>query len=176
MWLESWRGPAHRAGLRAELPPELEREDLIYGETPLWTAYQLLRWGGLQSSQTFCEIGCGRGVTSLLARLVFGARSCGYEALPELADKARWLARALELEVDFVTQSTGPYPAADLYYLTPTTWSSSNWESVQRGLEQAPTGCQALLLTQPLPDWKLIEKRSMPYSWGWSQTYLMIKP
>jgi hypothetical protein len=173
LWLESLRGPAYRLG---HLPAPLGREDLIYGETPLGTAYQLLNWGQLQLGQRFCEIGCGRGVTSLVARLVFGAQVTSYEAVERRADKARWLSRALDAGLEVVTQSGGPYVEADLYYLTPTTWSEANWNTVQQALEVAPSGSRALVLTQPLKDWNLLEKRLLPYSWGWSQTYLLLKP
>lgn len=175
LWLESWRGPAHRLGQQADLPPGFGREDLIYGETPLWTAWQLLLWADLKPQERFCEIGCGRGVTSLVARLVYGARVRSYEAIELLADKARWLGRALDAEMEVFTQSAGPYAEADLYYLTPTTWSDANWKGVQKGLLSARVGSRALVLTQPLPGWQVLNQRKMPYSWGWSQTYLLVK-
>jgi hypothetical protein len=175
LWLEGWRGPAHRPGLRQQPPPGWQPEDFYYGETPLGTAYRLLSWAGLQAGQQFCEVGCGRGVVGLVAATVFGARVSGFEKVPALADKARWLARALQLEDGITIAEDGPYPEADLYFLTPTTWSAENWRQVCAQMERAPTGARALVLSEPLPGWQVLEKKSLPYSWGYSLTYLQVK-
>lgn len=173
LWLESWRGPAHRSSERFQPPPGFQGEDLIYGETPLGTAHELLRWAGLRKGQRFCEIGCGRGVTGLVAASVFGAQVSGIEVVPELADKARWLARALQVEVNI--QNGPPYPEADLYFMTPTTWSEVNWGRVISELEKAPGGSRALVLSQPIPGWQLELERSLPFSWGPNRVFLCLK-
>ncbi|MFN8612556.1 MAG: class I SAM-dependent methyltransferase [Vulcanimicrobiota bacterium] len=173
LWLESWRGPAHRLGQRLQPPPGFASEDFIYGETPLGTAYELLSWAGLQPEEHFCEIGCGRGVTGLVAAGVFQARVTGVEVVPALAQKARWLARALRLPVEVLEGP--PYPTADLYFLTPTTWSEENWLRVVAQLEKAPDGSRALVLSQPLPGWRLEQKRSLPFSWGPNRVFLCVK-
>lgn len=174
LWLESWRGPAHRLGQGLQPPPGFQAEDFIYGETPLGTAYELLRWAEFKQGQHFCEIGCGRGVTGLVAASLFQARVSGIEVVPALADKARWLARALQLPVDI--RENGPYPQADLYFMTPTTWSQENWARVVSELEKAPGGSRALVLSQPLPRWRLEQKRSLPFSWGPNRVFLCSKP
>jgi len=175
LWLESWRGPAHRPGQQLQPDPDWSADDFIYGETPLGTAHQLLQWAELRPGQRFCEIGCGRAVVGLVAQLVFGAEVDGFEKVPSLADKARWLARALGVEKNVRIHEEGPYPAADVYFLTPTTWSEQNWQRVREGLASAPTGSRALVLSQPLPGWTVLAQKSLPYSWGWNRTYLQIK-
>lgn len=175
LWLESWRGPAHRPGQRFSPDPGWTAEDFFYGETPLGTAHQLLQWGELCPGQRFCEIGCGRGVVGLMAHLVFGAEVDGFEKVPALADKARWLTRALDVERSVRIHEEGPYPAADLYFLTPTTWSEQNWQRVQNDLKSAPSGSRALVLSQPLPGWTVLAQKSFAYSWGGNQTYLQAK-
>ena len=190
LWLESLRGPARRPGqYYAEfvlansavavstltLASGWTADDFVYGETPLGTAHQLLQWGELGPGQRFCEIGCGRGVVGLVAHLVFGAQVVGFEKVPALADKARWLTRALGVEQHVLIHEDGPYPSADLYFLTPTTWSEQNWQRVQDGLASAPSGSRALVLSQPLPGWTVLAQKSLPYSWGWNQTYLQTK-
>jgi len=176
LWLESLRGPAHRTVRKYALPEGLRSEDLIYGETPIGTAFDLLAWAGMKPGQRFCEVGCGRGVTSLVATLVFGAQSIGHEAVPALADKARWLTRALQCPGTIVTGHCGPYASAELYYLTATTWSADNLQRIQQDLAQAPAGARALVLSQPLPQWQTLEERKFPYSWGWCRTFLMVRP
>lgn len=176
LWLESLRGPAHRPGMSAPPPPGWQAEDFLYGETPLGTAHQLLSWAGLRPGQHFCEIGCGRGVVGLVAHLVFGASVSGYEKVPALADKARWLTRALQVEKGVCIREEGPYELSDLYFLTPTTWSPENWKRVCREMDRARPGARALVLTDPLPGWSVLETRKLPYSWGWSQTYLQVRP
>ncbi len=175
LWLESLRGAAHRPGLATCPPPGWQAEDFFYGETPLGTAHELLSWAGLLPGERFCEIGCGRGVVGLVAHLVFGAQVSSFEKVPALADKARWLARALQIEGGISIREEGPYGSADLYFLTPTTWGVQNWQRVCREMEKAPAGARALVLSEPLPKWQILEKRKLPYSWGWSETYLQRK-
>lgn len=175
LWLESLRGAARHARRGFEPPPGLQPEDFTYGETPLWTAHQLLSWAQLPRGGRFVEVGCGRAVTSLVARLVFDAEVTAFEVVPALADKARWLNFALQAGVEIFTKGEGPYPTAALYYLTPTTWSDANIAKVAQGLSSAPAGSRAVVLTQPLPGWQVLEERPMPFSWGWSRTYLMAK-
>ncbi len=161
--------------MRLQPPPGWQSQDFIYGETPLGTARLLLEWAELQAGEHFCEIGCGRGVVGLVAHLVFGARVSGYEKVPALANKARWLTRALQVEQGVSIHEDGPYEQADLYFLTPTTWSEENWCRVCRQLDKASPGARALVLSEPLPGWRVLEKRSLPYSWGWNQTFLQIR-
>jgi hypothetical protein len=176
LWLESWRGAAHRPGQLLQPPDGWRPEDFVYGETPLGTAHQLLSWAELKAGQHFCEIGCGRGVVGLVGHLVFGARVSAFEKVPELAAKARWLARALQVEESISIREEGPFEPADLYFLTPTTWSTENWQRVCRKLEIAPPGARALVLSEPLPRWRVLETKKLPFSWGWSQTYLQVRP
>lgn len=166
------RGAARHAAWRFAPPEGLSADDFIYGETPLVTARQILQWAEFPHGGRFVEVGCGRAVVSLVARLVYQAEVSAFEAVPELADKARWLDRALEAGLRIITSAHGPYPAAELYYLTATTWGQANLKSVAEGLEAAPSGSRAIVLTQPLPDWPVLEERLLPFSWGWCRTYL----
>ncbi len=169
LWLENLRGSAFRvAGLDCE-------RDFIYGETPPGTAWQLLRWAQFEVGSRLVEIGCGRAVMCLVAELALRGQCRGYEALPELADKARWLVEALSLKTHIETQQVGQIEVADLYYLTPTTWSEANFLQVCQALETAPKASKALVLSRPLPGWKVLATHSFAYSWGWTRTYLQVK-
>lgn len=169
LWLEGLRGSARHAPSSSS--------DWTYGETPLWTAFRLLQWAHAQPGQRLVEVGCGRGIVSLVAASVWGMPSVGLEALGERADKARWLVRALQLERIRIetSQVRAQVEEADLYFLTPTTWSEENWRGVVQALEGAPPGARALVLTQPIPGWEILKEERFPYSWGWCKTFLQKK-
>lgn len=178
LWLDSWRGPASLAARRIAVPETWHEMDLIYGETPLSTAVELLDLAEFPPGGTVIEIGAGRAVFSLVACLTRGARATAIERVPGLVARASWLARALQVPVECVEADAGSLQldAADLYYLTPTSWTPANFDMVKRALQAAPPGARALSLTEPLGDgWAVQKEREFLYSWGWSRTYLQLR-
>jgi hypothetical protein len=179
LWLDGLRGPAHRASRQLPLPAQWSSEDVTYGETPVVTAYTLLQASDFPAGGNLVELGCGRGVLSLVAHLAFGAQAVGLDVVPRLIDRARWLATALGTDgVEFRCADAGtePLPQADLYYLTPTTWSAPNLGAVKARLAEVRPGSRAVSLTEPLGgDWEVYRRETLLYSWGPSPTYFQRK-
>lgn len=179
LWLDGLRGPAHRASRRFTVPSQWTSADVIYGETPIVTAHALLEACDFPAGGQLVELGCGRGVMSLVAHLAFRAQTLGLDVVPGLVDRARWLATALGAEgVEFRCADAGAeaLPAADLFYLTPTTWSATNLAAVKSRLAEARPGSRAISLTEPLGgDWEVFRQETLLYSWGASPTFFQRK-
>ena len=93
--------PAWRVARREGAATGVSEEDLTYGETPLLTAYDLLRELGAGPGDTVVDLGCGRGQVVNLAALAFGCRGIGLEVLPTLAERAGRVARRLGVTTEF---------------------------------------------------------------------------
>lgn len=154
-------------------------EDLIYGETLPGTAYEIFRYIGITERDVIVDLGCGRGVISLVAGLAFGAKSCGIDLLRGYIERGERLVRALKL-LGVVSFRPGDLlkcdiPKGSVYFFAGTCLSQENWRKVVRRFTAvAPKGAWAISLSQALPteDWELVSEDKMPFSWGYATVYI----
>ena len=155
---------------------EIAEQNLIYGETPIGTAYDILEELGANEEDTLVDLGSGRGTWNFVAALAFGCRGIGLEALPGFVSRSRAMAKSLSLDLEFEETNIldGELPAGTIYCVAPTTFDEQAWESLQQLMHQAEVGSKAIVLTKPLPKiaWKTLEESPRAYSWGESVTYI----
>lgn len=174
-----WRNPfvlSRAARKKIALPTS----DLVYGETPVMTAFDLLNRVGLDHADHVVECGGGTSVFSLVAVSAFGCRATVLEIVPSFVKKTREVCSFLGLErikvkqVDILEE---PLPEGTLYYLTGTTFSDESWLKLQRQLAQAPVGAKAISLSTELDTkaWKNVETIKMPFSWGENTVYIQTR-
>lgn len=171
-----WKSPyliARQARRKIKLP----EGDLIYGETPFLTAYELLTELGVDQADHVVECGGGRCLFSLVAVSCFGCQTTAFEIVPTFVRKTRAIASSLGLERLTVRQGDilkEPMPEATVYYLTGTTFSEESWKTLQRQLAVAPKGARAVSLSVTLDSkvWDLQKTLIMPFSWGENSVYL----
>lgn len=159
---------------------DLPDVDLIYGETPPLTAYQLLSDFGVDQADHVVELGGGSSVFSLVAVCAFGCRATVLEVVPGFVSKTREVAGQLGLERLTVRQQDflqGELPEGTLYYLTGTTFSEESWRKLQRQMAGAPQGTRAVSLSVPLDSkaWKIESESKLPYSWGENTVYVQVR-
>lgn len=170
--LEEWREPAWRVARREGAASGVSEEDLTYGETPLLTAYDLLRELGAGPDDTVVDLGCGRGQVVNLAALAFGCQGVGLEVLPTLAERSRRVARRLGLATEFrCADFRNEVPAGTIYFVQPTTLEEASWRELTDQLKNAPNGARAVSLSVPIPGWDLRTRTQRAYSWGWCTTF-----
>jgi len=173
--LEELREPAWQVAHREGAASGVSQEDLTYGETPLLTAYELLRELGAGSTDTVVDLGCGRGQVVNLAALAFGCQGLGLEVLPTLAERGRRVARRLGLATEFrCADFRQELPPGTLYFLQPTTLEDASWQKLCEQLQAAPPGARAVSLSLPLPGWQQLSKTQRAYSWGWCTTCVQV--
>jgi hypothetical protein len=174
-----WSDPfslSRRAKRRLALP----KADLVYGETPLLTAWHMLSRLGVDQVDHVVELGAGRATFSLVAVSAFGCRASALEVVPAFVQKTRELAARLGLDglqartADILAT---PLPQGSVYFLTPTTFTDDSWRQLSQRLREAPEGARAISLSVPLPEphWKLEERTSLPFSWGENNVFFQVR-
>jgi hypothetical protein len=161
---------------KRKLKKELPLEDLVYGETPILTAWQILTRLGVDQADHIVELGGGRGVFSLVAVSAFGSEATMLEVVPAFVRKTRQLASQLGLDRLRVKQGdilTQPLCEGTVYFVTATTFSDASWRTLDQQLSAAPDGAKAVSLSVPLNRayWRVDEATKLPFSWGDNTVY-----
>lgn len=174
-----WKNPfvVSRAARKKLNLPET---DLVYGETPVITAYDLLTQLKIDHADHVVECGGGTSIFSLVAVSAFGCQATVLEIVPGFVKKTREVASFLGLERVKVKQAdilTDTIPEGTLYYLTGTTFCEESWAKLQRQMAQAPVGSKAISLSVPLDAkaWKNEETLTAPFSWGENTVYIQTR-
>jgi len=177
-----WRGMSKRspfeegdfARVQAARAAGLSQKELVYGETPLWTALRALRRAGVGEHSNLLDIGCGRGRV-LLASAMLGAHSRGVDVLKEHVDFAE---DALG-ELDGVVVEVKDALAVDLtgishVFLTWTCMSQKTRSRVARHLASADVGTKLLCVSHPPPEqgWRVLWHGRPFFTWGKADLYL----
>lgn len=174
-----WKNP-YQIARSARSKINLPAGDLVFGETPYITAYDLLKEIGVDQADHVVELGGGTGIFSLVAVSAYGCRATIFEIVPGFVRKTREICSVLGLERVKVRQAdilAEKLPEAKLYYLTGTTFSAESWKMLQRQMAVAPEGARAISLSTPLDAkaWKIDQTLSLPYSWGENTVYLQTR-
>lgn len=170
-----WSNP-FQLSRRAKRKLALPSKDLIYGETPILTAWHLLERLSLDQADHVVELGAGRGILSLVAALNYGCSGTALEIVPSFVRKTQSVADSLglsKLKVKRADILQDPLPEGTVYYVTGTTFSQTSWQTLQRQLAVAPEGSRAISLSTPLDKlaWRIDEKETLPFSWGENTVY-----
>lgn len=170
-----WSGPfalSRWAKRRLSQP----KEDLVFGETPIITAWHMLTKLGVDQADHVVELGGGRGIFSLVAVSAFGCEATMLEIVPSFVKKTRQVAASLGLDRLRVKQADillPPLVEGTVYFLTATTFSDSSWRKLDDLLSNAPDGAKAISLSIPLNRayWRIEETVKLPFSWGDNTVY-----
>lgn len=170
-----WSGP-FALSRWAKRKLTLPKEDLVFGETPILTAWHMLVKLGVDQADHVVELGGGRGIFSLVAVSAFGCEATMLEIVPSFVKKTRQVAARLGLERLRVRQAdilTQPLVEGTVYFLTATTFSDSSWRKLDAILAGAPDGAKAISLSIPLNRayWRIDETVKLPFSWGENTVY-----
>lgn len=170
-----WSGP-FALSRWAKRKLSLPKEDLVFGETPILTAWHMLSKLGVDQADHVVELGGGRGIFSLVAVSAFGCEATMLEIVPSFVKKTRQVAARLGLERLRVKQAdilNAPLVEGTVYFLTATTFSDRSWSTLDGILAGAPEGAKAISLSIPLNRayWRIDETLKLPFSWGENTVY-----
>ena len=174
-----WKNP-YMLSRAARRKIKLPESDLVFGETPILTAFDLLTEIGVDQVDHVIELGGGTSLFSLVAVSAFGSRATVLEIIPAFVKKTREIASMLGLERLKIRQGdilTETLPEGSLYYLTGTTFSEDSWKALQRRMAEAPVGAKAISLSMPLDSkaWKKEQMLTLPFSWGENTVYIQTR-
>ncbi len=153
--------------------------EAVYGTTPAPTVLQLLEFGGATADDVFYDLGCGLGVPTIVAAH-FCKRSIGIEFLPEVAEKAREVARGLN--IDNAVFELNDYKSADvslgtLIYCYSTCMRAQSRVEVAESVSRARPGTRILTVTHNFehPELEMKEKRELSWEGSSHTVYLHLR-
>ncbi len=152
-------------------------EELKYGETPWFTAEQILRAARLKSGEQFLDLGCGTGKMVFTAALAFEARAVGVEVLPSYLSVAEKLKRWCKLDncafqLDDFTQVN--LSEADLVFLTANALTEETRRHLLGRFQTLKHGARLLTVDWPIQDdsrIKMVGSERYLFSWGRDEVY-----
>jgi SAM-dependent methyltransferase len=154
-----------------------------YGETPLTTLEKIAKEADICSSDTFLELGCGRGRGVFFLSHFFGCRAVGVERIPIFVKIAEHV--ALKFDVKNVSFSCCDmcemeYPRANVVYLYGTCLADREIEKIIFRCKKLPEGSRIVTVSYPLTEYDLEStfrlERSFPvtFPWGETEAYIQI--
>lgn len=158
--------------------PQQERPfgDFRFGETPYFTAQEILKEARLQPGETFLDLGCGRGKMVFAAALGFGARAIGVDLLATYIKIGRRVADFLGIRnVEFRLEDFTLMEVydADVIYIAGSIFELETREELLALVEQLQPGSRWITVGWPShhPLLKLESQTEYLFSWGYEQAY-----
>ncbi|MGE0491871.1 MAG: cyclopropane-fatty-acyl-phospholipid synthase family protein [Vulcanimicrobiota bacterium] len=150
--------------------------DFRYGETPWFTAEEILREAELGPDDVFIDLGCGRGKMVFMAHLLTGAQAIGVDLLASYLVVARRIVAWLGLDgVSFRHQDFADTPLEEVtcVYVAGTVFEEDTRldlaacvDDLAEGTRWISVGWQTLH-----PDLELWRQQEYLFSWGRETVY-----
>lgn len=147
-----------------------------YGETPLMTYDLLARAVGLKATDTFLELGSGRGRGIFFLSHFYHVHAIGIERIPQFVKLSKHLAQKYnQEEVEFLCADMlkADLPFATVIYLYGTSLADGEIAPLIHKLKNYPQGTKIISISYPLTDYD--EKafaitKTLPVSYPWGET------
>ncbi|QVL57090.1 MAG: methyltransferase domain-containing protein [Simkaniaceae bacterium] len=157
-----------------------EKEVHTYGETPLMTYEKMAKEVGLEPTDTFLELGSGRGRGALFIHHFFKCQVIGVERIPQFVKLSRHLAHKYHQDrVSFICSDMlkGELPEATVIYLYGTALTDLEIAPLVQKLKKYPKGTKIISISYPLTDYDEnafhIEKSfTVSFPWGETEAYI----
>jgi protein-L-isoaspartate O-methyltransferase len=156
------------------------REVHTYGETPLMTYDRLAKEVDLRSTDTFLELGSGRGRGALFLHHFYKCQVIGIERIPQFVKLSKYIVDKYHQEkVQFICADMlkADLPSATVIYLYGTALSDTEIAPLIAKLKKYPKGVKIISVSYPLTDYdetsfEILKTFSISYPWGETEAYL----
>jgi SAM-dependent methyltransferase len=147
--------------------------ELVYGETPVWTARRVFRAAGVARDSKVLDLGAGRGRALLGARSL-GATARGVDVLDSHVDAANAALVGTGVRVDCEDAARADLEGVTHVYLTWTCLSATTRRQVVEHLRACPTGTTVITLSEPIDDVDFVVERSVAglFTWGSERAFI----
>ena len=151
----------------------ISRDELIYGDTPLFTSIYLLWLAGIERGGQFYDLGAGRGGVLMAAKYV-GMQSTGYDLNPAHIVLSEGVLRPLDIFLKYGDARNVDASGGNIVYVAWTTWSKHTRHGIERNLHALPSGAKVITLTWGLESDEFVEIRRgfSLFSWGLANYYI----
>lgn len=156
------------------------KEIHTYGETPLMTYDQLAKEVELAPTDTFLELGSGRGRGALFLHHFYQCQVIGIERIPQFVKLSKHVAHKYHQErVQFLCADMlkADLPPATVIYLYGTALTDTEIAPLIKKLKTYPKGTKILSVSYPLTDYdetsfEIQKTFSVSFPWGETEAYL----
>jgi hypothetical protein len=168
------------AGLALEFPPgrayRLAREagEQIFGETPLWSAFAILRDARVRAGQRLVELGCGPARLSLVGASLFGLRCEGIERISAFVHRGNRLAQRLGVAVAYREQDLSRWSPCgeDWVYVAGTAFAEPLRRRLAQKLARSEATVLSVTLPLPIPSHPPRPLGSYRFLWGFDRVFV----
>lgn len=151
----------------------------VYGETPLTSLATILKEAAVQESDTFFDLGMGRGRGCFFVRDVIGCKVVGIEFIQEFVQKAqavqqRFKISDLEFRQEDITQSN--FAGGTVFYIYSNFLPDSDLTQVAAHMANLPAGIKVISVSFPITDYsdqfEVSNCFPIAFPWGWTDVYI----
>lgn len=153
----------------------------IYGETPPASLHRIASFCEISSSDTWLELGSGRGKGCFWIANFIGCRTIGIEKVSlfyRLSNAIRWCMQIDRLSFVKADIAEADFSSATCVYLYSTCMSEADLEVLAQKMKALPSGAKVVAVSAPLPETPhLPVSGSFPLSFPWGDTegYLHVR-
>lgn len=145
-----------------------------YGETPLSTLHQIAQFCKLSSSDTWMELGSGRGKGCFWLSLFIGCRTLGCDVIPLFSHLSRFLAFFFCIPSRFQCANFHEIDLSQATHIYLYSTCTSEEELTALSKKIAPN-TKVITISSPMPSCTLLGSCSAFFPWGNTRAYLSIK-
>jgi len=155
----------------------LKKENLIYGETPYFSIYKILKYINPTKDDIFYDLGSGRGSVIFFINIYLKIRAIGIEIIPSFVKNSNHIKAKLNLQnIEFLHGNFLDYDINDgtIFYIAGTCFDDDIVEKIVQKVKEFKTGTWVISLSYPLnsPYLKVEKTFVLPYSWGKGTVYI----
>ena len=151
----------------------LSKRELVYGETPVFTALRFFRKAGVTRSSSVLDLGAGRGRVLIAARAL-GAQAKGIELLPEHIQEAAAPLTRIGASLEQGRSQDFRQDNASHVFIAWTCMGEQNRLDLLESLNRLREGTIVIVVTWPIhdPAFCLLSEDRYLFSWGICDLYV----
>lgn len=155
----------------------LNKENLIYGETPYFTLYKILNYIKPTKDDIFYDLGSGVGKAVFFTNAYFKIKSIGIDIIPSFIQNSKCIKQKFKLEnIEFYQGNFIDFDIKNgtIFYIAGTCFDDDMIDKITQKIKEFKTGAFVITLSYPInsPYLQLEKIFVLPYSWGKGTVYV----
>lgn len=163
-----------------------ETDIYLYGETYITAFAEMADKAGIKPTDTYVELGCGRGRTCFWVHAFKKCTTVGIEYVPAFVEKAQEVIKKYVINgISFSCQNylTEPLPNGTVYYIDATLSEGEEIVALIKLFDSLPKGIKVIAVNMSLtgdfpeqrPQWQELDTFTIAFPWGNSEVSIFQK-
>jgi SAM-dependent methyltransferase len=154
------------------------KDELVYGEIPYFSFEKALELIPIKTTDTFMDLGCGKGKLVFYMNNIFKIKSIGVDLVPMYIKYAASLSKRLKLKnIQFENKNilNCDLSQGTIFLITWTCFSDQSRKSlIEKMQKEISPGSHIITTFNPIEEnnFKLIKYIRVPFSWGKGYLYI----